>query len=325
LANVSLRSIRCFMILAALTSITALAGCGAQSTAQNMPGATPSPAASATPSATPLPTVDPTPLAQKCGNGFPTMSATVVGGLAVAQQTIFGNLAYPAKKLPDDLPLKPYQVQLPNGQPDPALVPVNPSLYKGGGYVIVICNISSVPHTVKRIDARIAAVTPISVAPNVAPSCQGPYARQYGSIGGGCGGADYENEYMLAAFSPSAGVGATVTATQTDSNTCQYSTGCVTNYGPLPVTLRAGQGMTIEIGMASLSNATPVFTTPGYYTFSFGVGVDGAAPVFAATSSQALLTPSVREWTGDACLSSAMQAQIPPATTPPSYYLCPAS
>jgi len=325
LANMSFRSIRCFLILATLTSITALAGCGAQSTAQNIPGATPSPTASATPSPTPLPTVDPTPLAQKCGNGFPTMPATVVGGLAVAQQTIFGNLAYPAKKLPDDLPLKPYQVQPPNGQPDPAFVPVNPILHKGGGYVIVICNISSVPHTVRRIDARIVAVTPISVTPNAAPSCQGPYARQYGAIEGGCGGADFENEYMLAAFSPSAGVGATVTAKQTDSNTCQYSTGCVTNYGSLPVTLRAGQGMTIEVGMGSSSNPTTVFTTPGYYTFSFGVGVDGAAPVFAATSPQTLLVPSVREWTGSACQSSAMQAQIPPATTPPSYYLCPAS
>src|SRR5690242_19060068 len=190
----SLRSIRSFLILAILTSITALAGCGAQSTAQNMPGATPSPTASVTPAPTPLPTVDPTPLAQKCGTGFPSMPATVVGGLAVAQQTIFGNLAYPAKKLPDDLPLKPYQVQSPSEQPNPAFDIVNPRLYKGGGYVIVICNISSAPHTVRRIDARIAAVTPISVTPNAAPSCQGPYARQYGAIGGGCGGADFENE-----------------------------------------------------------------------------------------------------------------------------------
>lgn len=253
------------------------------------------------------------------------MPATVVGGLAVAQQAIFGNLAYPAKKLPDDLPLKPYQVQLPNGQPDPTFVPVNPRLYKGGGYVVVICNISSVPHTVKRIDARIAAVTPISVTPNAAAFCQDPYSRPSGAGNGGCGGADFENEYMLAAFSPSAGVGATVTATQTDSNICEYSTGCVTNYGPLPVTLRAGQGMTIEVDLTSSFEPTTVFTTPGYYTFSFGVGVDGAAPVFAVTSPQTLLAPSVREWTGDACTSSAMQAQIPPATTPPTYYLCPAS
>lgn len=116
------RSIRLFLILAAMASITALAGCGAQSTAQNIPSATPS-AATATPSPTPPPTVDPALLAQKCGKDFPTPQASVVGGLAVAQQAIFGNLAYPATKLPDDLPLKPYQVQSSGGQSDPAFVP----------------------------------------------------------------------------------------------------------------------------------------------------------------------------------------------------------
>ncbi|HET8905627.1 MAG TPA: hypothetical protein VFN11_01545, partial [Ktedonobacterales bacterium] len=238
----------------------------------------------------------------------------------------FGNLAYPANKLPDDLPLKPYQVQPPNGQPDPTLVPANPRLHEqGGGYVIVICNISSASHTVQRVDARIATVTPFSGMPNVASVCQFPYSRQYGANNGGCGGADFENEYMHAAFSLSAGVGTTVTATQTASNTCEYATGCTTNYGPLPVMLQAGQGLTIEVGMGNTSSSTSVFSTSGYYTFSFGVGVDGAAPIFAATSPQTLLDPSARLWTGTACESPSMQALIPPATTPPSYYLCPMS
>lgn len=189
----------------------------------------------------------------------------------------------------------------------------------------MICNISAEPHTVQRIDARIAAVTSISTTPNASPACQRPYSRQYGAGSGGCGGADFENEYMHAAFSPSAGAGATVTATQTATNTCEYKTGCATNYGPLPVTLQAGQWMTIEVGIASASNPTTIFDTSGYYTFSFGVGVDGAAPVFAVTSPQTLLDPFARLWTDVACQSSAMQAQIPPATTPPSYYLCPSS
>jgi hypothetical protein len=320
------RSIKHLFILATLVSITALAACDAQPTALAIPSATHSQVATATPSPTPLPTVDPTLMAQKCGARFPAVPASVVGGLAVAQQTIFSNLADPAKKLPDDLPLKPYQVQAPNGQPDPTFVPANPNLHEqGGGYVIVVCNISSAPHTVERVDARIAAVTSISGTSNVAPFCQFPYSRQYGAGNGGCGGADFENEYMHAAFSPSAGVGTTVTATQTASNTCQYATGCTTNYGPLPVTLQAGQGMTIEVGMGNTSSSTSVFSTSGYYMFSFGVGVDGAPPLFAATSPQTLLNLSARSWTGTACESTAMQALIPPATTPPSYYLCPTS
>lgn len=322
----SFRPIKHLLILATLVTITALAACDAQSTAQTVPSATLSQIATVTPSPTPLPTVDPTLLAQKCGKGFPAVPANVVGGLAVAQQTIFGNLAYPAKKLPDDLPLKPYQVQLPNGQPDPTYVPANPILHEqSGGYVIVICNISSAPHTVERVDARIAAVTPFSGTPNVAPACQWPYSRNYGVGNGGCGGADFENEYMHAAFSPSAGAGATVTATQTATNPCNYSTGCTTNYGPLPVTLQAGQGLTIEVGMGDSSSRTSVFSTSGYYMFSFGVGVDGALPIFATTSPQTLLDSAARSWTGTACQTTAMQAQIPPATTPPSYYLCPTS
>jgi hypothetical protein len=77
--------------------------------------------------------------------------------------------------------------------------------------------------------------------------------------------------------------------------------------------------------MGSSFDSTQAFATSGVYTFTFGIGVDNAAPIFATTSPQTLLTADVRAWTGAACGSAAMQAQIPPATNPPSYYLCPGS
>lgn len=320
------RQIKWVYSLLLLLGVAALASCGASSAAEgaSIPTATPlsTPMPSPTPTSTPLPIANSTQLAQLCGSYFPKTPAVLVGGLAISAQARFGNLAYPGKQLPDNLPLKPYKTSALSRQDTPA----NPVLHEqAGGYVILICNPSSAPHTVQRVDARIDAITPTSGVQNVAPSCQSPYTPPGPAPRIGCGGADFENEYMHAPFPASASVGATVTATQTASNKCTYASGCTSNYGPLPVTLKPGQTMTIEVGMGTAANPTDNFTQPGLYTFSFGVGVDGAAPVFAAASPATLLAPNVRNWTGAACESAAMLAQIPPATNPPSSYLCPES
>lgn len=114
-----------------------------------------------------------------------------------------------------------------------------------------------------------------------------------------------------------------MTATQTGTNCCAGAN--KPDYALLPVTLQRGQSMAIEVGMGTAANPMDIFTRPGYYTFSFGIGVDCMAPVFAATSPATLLDTAARQWTGAACMTAAMQAQIPPATNPPTYYICPDS
>jgi hypothetical protein len=125
------------------------------------------------------------------------------------------------------------------------------------------------------------------------------------------------------AFQPSAKAGNTVTAQQlyVNPNGANDPGGTV-----IPAPFQPGQAISIEVGMGP-STAQPgqAFTVPGYYTFTFGIGVDGSAPVFAATSPSTLLAPIAHQWTGTACTAAAMQAQIPPATTSPTYYLCPGS
>ncbi len=64
-------------------------------------------------------------------------------------------------------------------------------------------------------------------------------------------------------------------------------------------------------------------TSQGTYTLSFGVGVDGAAPTAVAPGDGAfLIAPKAVVWTGTACQTSAMKAQIP-AASQDTYYVCP--
>ncbi len=53
--------------------------------------------------------------------------------------------------------------------------------------------------------------------------------------------------------------------------------------------------------------------------------MDGGQLVYGTTgTTPAFFAPVAHAWDGQYCTSSAMQAQIPPATNPPTYYLCPA-
>jgi hypothetical protein len=92
------------------------------------------------------------------------------------------------------------------------------------------------------------------------------------------------------------------------------------NFGPLPVTLKPGQAMTIEVGMTQPS-------TPGDYTYSFALTVDGVSTGTVAYSLMSLLAPVARVWNGAACQTSAMQALIAQEPTPTANtrYICPVS
>jgi hypothetical protein len=300
-------------------ALVLLSGCGLA----GQPAAATSATATLQPTtaATPLPTTTVAPSA--CGKNFPPSAAlSPAGGLVVTQYSGLGNLAYPSVQIPSSQPAAP--------MPEPALlgttyyapntVPVvDPNLHEGGGgYVLAICNPSGQAHTISAVQVTIAKMTPFTDQLNAWEPCNGGYNPVYKSGTGGCGGADFENEYLHAAFAADATVGATVTATQTGTNLSDMSNDV--NLGPLPVTMQPGQAMTIEVGVTPPSAA-------GYYTFSFALIGDGASTGIVAYSLMTLLAPVARNWSGAACETSAMQALIAqePTPTPNTRYLCPAT
>lgn len=297
-----------------------LAGCGA-TTAKTV--ADPSPTATTalpttTPSATSLPTPDASQLAA-CGLHSPS-GVVRLGDLLVTGPG-FTNLAYPARKLPDGTPLAPFHLasgdalnaQLP---PDPA---VSPNMTAGsGGYWLGVCNASpATAHVIQGVSVRIESATPYSGELDAWNFCDGSYdvaTKQAGAAG--CGGGFCANETLKATFATTtAGANASVTAVASDKD---VAGGCgPVAFGPLPVSLKPHQALFMNIGVALPS-------TPATYTFAFGVAQDSAAPSYLPASRPTLLAPITHKWTGTACTSSAMQSQIPPASSP-TYYICPAS
>ncbi len=76
-----------------------------------------------------------------------------------------------------------------------------------------------------------------------------------------------------------------------------------------------------EIASFNLGIAAP--TASGTYTFSLGISLDGAAHVYVPVPHQLLLDSSARAWDGKACITPAMQSQIPANDT--AAYVCPKS
>jgi hypothetical protein len=245
-----------------------------------------------------------------------------VNGLAFGTTTGFGNVAYPSVKLPDNLPAQPYKLGQGSTPPTPSDVPaVDPVLYERiGGFVTYVCNVSSSAHTIQAVQARIDTVTPYTSRLDVLPPCAGAlYTRQTGASSvGDCGGSDAQSAFLHAPFRPTDGTGTVVTAQQLYVNPLPGDPGSL----KLPATLMPGAYATIEVGIGD-TTSDKFFTTPGYYTFAFAFGIDGAAPVFVSTSPLTLLAPIAQSFKGTNCLASPMQQQIPAATTPPTYYVCP--
>jgi hypothetical protein len=298
-------------VLAVLAGLL-MAGCGASASTASLPNSTSNSPATPVPSAAPtsLPIVDPTQVARACHDqAHVPHPAVQVGGLYIATQASFGNLAYPRVHLADETSLKPLQVPLSGPQPTDK-APTNPSLSErsGGGFVLIVCNGSTQNHTIQDISVRLETVDPYAGQLNEWSFCADPYTRSF-PTGAGCGGGPGEDEYLHATFAPDGSPGTIVATTQSPGIPSD-------RFGKLPWTLQPGQTILIDVGIVPPS-------APGYYTFAFGLGLDGAAPVFAASSPATLLAPVVHEWTGQACTDRAMLSQIPPATTPPTFYICP--
>jgi hypothetical protein len=285
----------------------------------NAPPVLTGPTATTVPSG--LPTADPA-AAHTCATQTPKPVTYVQLGDLLFSRATLGALSYPAVMLPASVPLKPMQVTtaVSNnvwsiGGPLAALPPANPGLEgNGAGYELIVCNASaSAHHTVQAVSARIQTLTPFSGQLSVWKACDSAYSRQQPSGGGGCGGFGFYDETMKVSFSGATGQGATATATQLSDG---LKDGGPSQVGPLPYTLAPGQAITINVQLAPL-------TTPGIYILAFGVKVDGVATSYMPAVQAALHAPVAHTFTGAACQQSSMARQIPPATTPPSYFICP--
>lgn len=295
--------------LALLIVVALLSGCGSSGVVEGKSAnahASPSPTPTLTPIATwtPRPTPTATVFGSPCNAGDFGVNATtaVKYGDLLVSALAFQGPSYPGYQLPDNLPLAPYKVvgNISEGKPLS-----NP----GGGFSFMICNTStSHTHIIHRVTMKLATFASYSGQLNEVRACTPAYSRQ-GMSGGGCGGASAYDMSLQVGFPPSASVGMEVDAQPQDAS---GPTG-----GDLGITLVPGRGASIL-----LSSTLP--TTPGTMTFSGGIAVDSQPLSYPApTSPGALYAPVAHKWTGDACTTSAMQSQIPPATTPPTYYICP--
>jgi hypothetical protein len=186
--------------------------------------------------------------------------------------------------------------------PNPAVNPVLKA--PSGGYFADLCNTSATRgHTVTGLFLRITDFIPYGGRLNAYSICDGFYARPQGLGGGGCGGAVADPNPGTATFAARAAAGVTVAI----SNPTRT---------PLPSPVKPGDSYGLNLGIVPP-------TIPGTYTFALGVGLDGAAPAFVPLPYTVLLAPVAHKWTGQACEAPAMLRAIPPATNPPTAYICP--
>ncbi|HEX6820191.1 MAG TPA: hypothetical protein VF120_17580 [Ktedonobacterales bacterium] len=303
--------------LVALLCMT-LAGCGGSGAkAQGKTSAHATATKLPTPTITPFPTdiVAPTVPSQvtNCSTALFTQAQMSYGQQG---DVLFGGLdfqapAYPGFQLPSSLPLAPYKVDGSaiggKGGPNTSWngFPLsNPS----NGFNFMLCNSSATQtHTLSHVSMKVVSFTSYSGTLNEVRTCTMVYSRQ-GMAGGGCGGASAYDMQLVGAFPANAPTGTEITMQNSGSG------GNVS----LPATLAPNQMLYIV-----LQPTLPQLS--GTYSYQVGVSIDGGPVAYVAGGTPpALWAPVTHSWSGDNCNSSSMQSQIPPATNPPTYYICPA-
>lgn len=231
-------------------------------------------------------------------------------------------LLYAPVELPDATPLKPLQVSVhisnlalrSGGAQFATAHAANPGGANGSPYKfdfdVYLCNSSaSATHVVQSVAVRIAALTPYTGQLNVWPGCDSAYPH---AMSGGCGGDKVPDELANVEFAPGATQGATMVTTESGTHV---------GGEPLPAHLAPGQKLFFSVGIT-----LPVAPeAPAAYTFAIGFQTDGASTAtFGQPASPVLFAPVAHTFTGTACNTPSMLAQIPPATTPETYHICPA-
>jgi hypothetical protein len=240
-------------------------------------------------------------------------AAVVAGDLRVSPTAL--GIGHDILQVPDGVPLKPLAlpVQGANGHA-PRQIPgwFFPADDSPPDLLITVCNTSTTKsHVIESVSVKLSAFTPHRGSLNVWDPCYGTYTRPAGVVPLECGEtAAIYDEYVRATFPANAQVGAIVPAPLVDPSTFGQ-------LGPLPATLPPGQSMLI----AAFVTAP---TAAGVYSFAAGITADKAALPFTI-GQKLLLAPIAYHWTGEACLSPAMQAGIPANPPAETYYICPES
>lgn len=300
-----------------LLSLALLAGCGQTVSGSSNANTAKTPTATPFPTATAAPTVVPTPADVTSGHPCTTdttgqITYVRIGDLRVDKLHFM--LAYPARQLPANLDhSKPYR--LPANANDPPNPPVNPHTDDGNGYSLTICNTSkTASHVIYGITVSIAAFMPYIGTLNTWQFCETVYARPDGVQGGGCGGAYVTDEKLQAQFAGNAVVGARAQVIQLGTGNASDTSPLSTP--PLPIKLGPGQMLVVTLGV------TPP-TTPGTYSFAFGLSYDKIASAPISTMQPTLFDSATFVWNGDNWAKPALLSQIPAAvTTPPTNYVC---
>jgi hypothetical protein len=254
----------------------------------------------------------------------PANAVTQAGDLLLFKPTEAFN--YPAVRLSDATPLKPLQVdtQVSNNAlrgtaQFAGATAVNPGSLTGAtrtfSFVTSICNGSALAtHVVQSVAVRVDTFTPFSGQLTVWPGCDIAFSQQNPNVHtGGCGGNVVTDEQVQAAFASGAQAGATAVATQVGvSPTPNHP-----SLTPLPFSITPGMGVGFRVYVS-------VPDMSGIYALSIGFQVDSAPAAFGPAADPDLAGAVAHTFTGAACNTSAMLAQIPPATTPATYYIWPA-
>ena len=268
----------------------------------------------------------PTPIVSPCGVSQQPPGATARSGDFAFLGISISALSDPGVALPAATPRGPLRVDTPvsnnaftgQSQQFAHAARVNPQLGDhGSGLLFSVCNASATAsHVIQGVTARIAALTPYSGTLSAWKACDTAYSIQQPQGGRGCGGYGgylYLDETLRTAFATGAAAGGTADGTQISSGKAEDGP---SQAGPLPVTLAPHQALSFDIEVARPA-------TPGTYTFALGLRADGKAPVWLPALAPILYAPVTRTYSGAACAAPAMRSQVPAATTPPTYYICP--
>jgi hypothetical protein len=229
-------------------------------------------------------------------------------------------LDYPDWTIPPGTSNQPLKIsQSATGSPAPGSVEVASHGTTDGYFAFMVCNASATQaHTLKSVSVRVASFAAYSGPLAVWGPCQdGTYdAQTQTASGGGCGGGFGTNEYLQATFPANAGVGDIVIAQV--SSTSPAGPNDLNPFPKLPLTIAPGH----SIGMAA---TLTVPTTPGSYTFAFGLAIDATSAAYFSTSASEIYAPITQHWSGQNCTTATMKAQIPAASAPTQYVCPPAS
>jgi hypothetical protein len=317
------------LIMLVLASCTQAAGVARSPTSTETAIPTATPVLTATANATPTTATDLAPTAP------PSLVNACFINPGVFQARQVGDLLYtpiglndfddPGAELPDAASISqpfrlisPFEVSYTADFPSSPFT--NPRVAgQGNGFVFEVCNASTTQsHLLQSIIAKIVILTPYAGQLSEWNGCDTAITSQHqDAVYSTCPPVTSTRHCMCfhATFSPPATAGSAVEMTQTNAEVAAPGSGQGIA-GEFPLELGPRQSVWFQLDMDQP-------TSPGLYSFTFGLMMDNAGITFDPyTGPTVLLAPVAHKWSGQACLSQpGLLSQITP-TNPETYYIC---